>query len=598
MRRLLIALVLTLNTIALPTAAAERLRVRIGPFARSIATSDLEAFAKTGQIPTSLQPYAAFLRPSVQQILSKRLLVNPTLADRTIDNWLGSPTGKQIFETLTAVVPDTSIEQLRVALRQTLRQVKGIDAIALLKAYPQESITINAPEAIALALQFNSSHLQSRILEPTLKRDLAAVTGSFVPPFNPASPGPHRVRRYPLMLRDPQRKMPDGIKGDRSIPTDIYWAPPSQPSQSQSTPTAPLVVISHGFGADRFYLAYLAVHLASHGFIVAAIEHPGSNMSWLLDPAIRRHQAISPTEFIDRPLDVSFLLDELEKINQQPGPLRGQLNTQQASIIGHSLGGYTGLVLAGARIELSQLQQFCRDRHPIGRSPADWLQCAAADLPKSLPPLRDPRVVQVIALNPVIGRLFGKTGLRQVQIPTLFLSSTKDAIAPATDHQLRPFKQLGGQKYLLTAIGSKHLSISNRGLIQSISYLHGLPYDSKSRSKTSLTKLGNSPRSQTPINNHQPEGLNSLETRESQLRSEYDIQEPQVEHLQQLLKGVTLAFIKQLTPDSKTYQPFLTPEYAQSLSTRELPLRLNRSLPESLSDWVEVAILLRWLRLT
>ena len=67
------------------------------------------------------------------------------------------------------------------------------------------------------------------------------------------------------MLRDRSR--------ERSIPVDIYW--------SEAT-HGPLVVISHGFGADRRFFAYLAQHLASHGLTVVSVEHPGSNVASLI----------------------------------------------------------------------------------------------------------------------------------------------------------------------------------------------------------------------------------------------------------------------------------------------------------------------------
>lgn len=61
----------------------------------------------------------------------------------------------------------------------------------------------------------------------------------------------------------------------------------------------------------------------------------------------------------------------------------------------------------------------------------------------------------------------------------------------------------------------------------------------------------------------------------------------ETKYLRQLTKGVSLAFIKQLTPEAKIYKPFLTPAYAQSLSTPELPLRLASELPASIKRWLE-----------
>lgn len=60
--------------------------------------------------------------------------------------------------------------------------------------------------------------------------------------------------------------------------------------------------------------------------------------------------------------------------------------------------------------------------------------------------------------------------------------------------------------------------------------------------------------------------------------------------LRQLTSGVSLAFIKQLTLEAKTYEPFLTPAYAQSLSTPELPLRLNTELPATITPWIDVVV--------
>lgn len=529
------------GAMALPAQAAQRLTIRLGPFQHSVSVADLETYAKTGQIPPSLKPLTSVLTPSVRQMLTQRLLLDPTLGDKVIDNILRSPTGSQIFRSLGMVVPGTSVEQLQGALVLALRQANGLSVIEVLKAFPEENVTINASAALSVALKFNASYLQSQAIAPILERDLT-VPGGFRPAFDPAAPGYKGVRQKTLNLHDWKR--------DRTIPVDLYWADiPLHPYGTNPPPPGPLVVISHGFGADRSYLAYLAHHLASHGLTVAAIEHPGSNISWLLDSSNGRdmQNVIPETEFIDRPRDVSFLLDELEKINHRPGRLRGQLSTHQVTVIGHSLGGYTALALAGAQLDLSDLRQFCREQLPINRSAADWLQCAAVDLPNQRQPLRDERVVQIMALNPLVGRLFGKRGINQVKIPTLILSSTNDAITPALDHQLRPFAQLGGNKYLLTTIGGTHLSIGN---------LSGNPSSNLA----------------------------------------YELQGQRVAPLRQLLQGVTLAFIKQLTPAADTYKPFLSPQYAQYLSTPELPLRFSRSLPGSLGEWVEMAALLHWLR--
>lgn len=133
----------------------------------------------------------------------------------------------------------------------------------------------------------------------------------------------------------------------------------------------------------------------------------------------------------------------------------------------------------------------------------------------------------------MIGELFGKAGLTQVATPTLILAGTADTLTPALSQQLRPFTQLPTPKYLITAIGGTHLSVGDPN-------------------------------------------LNQLLAQSDLVRERQGMA---VEPLRQLVRGVSLAFIQQLTPNAKAYAPFLTPSYAQSLSTPDLPLRLSTNLP-------------------
>jgi len=523
------------QVVAMPvTIAAEQVTLRLGPFEQAIAVSELETFAKTGDLPNSLQVYSSVLTPQVREVLNRRLQLDPKVADKFIADVSSSPLGRQFLKNLGVAVPDLTLPQLQAAVTLAARQANGINLVGVLKAYPEENITIDASSAIALALEFNPSALQSRAISPSLAEELLVTSNSpFQASFDPAAPGKATVKQETLFLQDKQRY--------RSIPVDIYYAQlPALFSSAVSTPS-PLVVISPGFGADRKFFTYLARHLASYGLTVAALEHPDSrtrnlNLSDASDPS----KLLSATEFINRPKDISFVLDELAKIDRKPGTLQGKLNTEQVSVIGHSLGGYTALAVAGGQLNLEQLRQSCKNSSVIAQAPADWLQCAAANLPDKSIQLRDRRVKSAIALNPLIGNLFGNNGLAQVSTPTLILASTDDAVTPILNHQLRPFAQLRNPKYLLTAVGGTHLSAGNTGI--------------------STSELNSSIRERRGA---------------------------EVQPLRQLLSGVSLAFIKQLTPEAKTYAPFLTSAYAQSLSTANLGLRLNTQLPASIASWVE-----------
>jgi predicted dienelactone hydrolase len=516
--------------------AAERLIVRFGPIQQSVAIADLQHFADTGDVPPGLRPYSALLTHGVRQALNSRLQLDPNIGDRLVSDLLQSSAGQRLLDALEVIITDSNVAEIQTALTLAARQLEGLSLISFLRAYPEETITIDGTAAIALASQMNLPYWQSQALSSILERELTvATTEPFQADFDPTAVGEYRVRQQTLTLRDSER--------DRMIPVDLYWSRQSQ---------GPLVVISHGFGADRRFLGYLASHLASHGFTVAALEHPGSNVAWLTELTLGASQTgilgdiLPATEFVDRPKDVSFLLDQLERMNYYSRLLRGKLNTKRVTVIGHSLGGYTALALAGAELNPPALRQFCAEIGPAGLSPADWLQCTAAELPDERVSLQDLRVVQIMALNPVTGHLFDAASLSKITIPTLILTGTDDAITPTVSQQLLPFSQLRSPKYLLTAIGGTHLSVGD------------------------------------PVN------LNHALTESMFIRERRG---EETEALRQLLRGVSLAFIKQLTPEADRYAPFLSSAYAQSFSTPDLKLRLNPELPPNLSNWLTMIAL-------
>ncbi|KYC36547.1 dienelactone hydrolase [Scytonema hofmannii PCC 7110] len=506
------------------TLAAETVTIRLGPFQQSVAIADLEKFAKTGKLPSGLEVLSPFFTSEIREFLTKRFTVDPAFADKFVEEMRQTPIGKQIISSLGAAIPGSTVDTIQVALNIALKQVNGLSPLGFLRAYPQENVTVDATQVIGLAVELNPSHIQSQALGLLLERELSAKSNTpFKAAFDPSIVGNEAVQEQTLNFYDRQR--------NRTLPIDVYW--------SRGNAKNPLVVLSHGFGSNRRSLRYLAQHLASHGITVVAIEHPGSNAMSVnkANDAANLGKLLPPTEFIDRPRDVSFVLDELAKLNTPSGELQGKFNTEKVSIIGHSLGGYTALALVTPEVNLEDLRKFCKDSLNFDKSPGDWLQCSAASLRDKKLRLQDKRVSQAIALNPVIGEIFGKKGLTQITQPVLILAGTEDAITPALKHQIAPFNQLQSEKYLLTAIGGTHLSISDPA---SAAY--------------SIVK----------------------EKRGEEVRS-----------LRRLTQGASLAFVKQLTPEAKTYREFLSPAYAQFLSTPELPISLVSELPTSLKPWVE-----------
>jgi hypothetical protein len=123
----------------------------------------------------------------------------------------------------------------------------------------------------------------------------------------------------------------------------------------------PLVVLSPGFTNSRSALTALAEDLASHGYVVAGIDHtyesfatafPDGRVTSCLAREARRHgTGFWEKAAAGRAADVSFVLDELT--GAYPAwPGAGLIDPSLEAMAGHSLGGASAIpaMLADSRI--------------------------------------------------------------------------------------------------------------------------------------------------------------------------------------------------------------------------------------------------------
>lgn len=518
--------VLSFNLFTRPLLAAENIIFKVGPLQQSLTVNDLENFAKTGKVPPKLQLLSPLFTSNFRYLLNNKMTVDKDLAEQFVNELVDSPQAKILLDQLTIAIPGSSIDLIKVALILGIQQTNNLNLISLLKAYPQDTITLDLTAVLGMVLQFNVSNIQSQILVPKLEEQLKVETPrNYTVSFDPIVTGPETVNKRTLILRDNQRQ--------RLVLTDIY-------STNSNSLDKPLILMSHGFAADRKFLQYLAYHLASYGFVVAAIEHPGSNIYSFIDAGLNLDNLLPETEFIERPKDVTFVLNELENLNQTDNYLGIKFNTKKVTIMGHSFGGYTAFAVAGGELNPKEMRNFCQKTLPLGLSPADWLQCSAAELPDSKIKLKDNRIKQLIAFNPITGNLFGKS-LSNLKIPSLIFASSEDAITPNLDNQLKPFQELTGEKYLAIAFGATHMSITDR-------------------------RNEKSPLAQSTIVK--------------------EIIGEEAEPVRNFAKGITLAFVQQLTPEADKYKQFLNPNYVQNLSSNNIKFRWTNALPSTVEMWL------------
>jgi predicted dienelactone hydrolase len=180
-----------------------------------------------------------------------------------------------------------------------------------------------------------------------------------------------------------------------------------------------LIVISHGLGGSELVHESLAEALARHGYLVAALRHPGDN--WQDHSLIER----GPAAYLgERPRQVSRVLDALLSDPQWSIHIAKDARGPFVGAVGHSAGGYTVLALAGGRFDIARLRAHC-DTHRT----EDPIFCRRNGLntPSSIDPrsTADPRVRAVVALAPV-GAVFDPGSLESITVPSVIYYGARD----------------------------------------------------------------------------------------------------------------------------------------------------------------------------
>ena len=262
--------------------------------------------------------------------------------------------------------------------------------------------------------------------------------------------GKFEVKQYNLELAENGKKS-SSVDTHLDKIQVICYQPYPWPNQR-----VPIIVQSHGLASTPKELELYAHQLASYGYFVVAPQHLGSDVKQLQDMlAGKASEVFRLSEFIERPLNISHLLDRLAEDNLQQ--FQGRLNPQSVGIMGFSFGSYTGLALAGAEIHFEKLEMACE---PISDDPniSLLLQCQALGLPRQTYQFYDPRIKAILCLDSVGSQVFGEQGIGKIKIPVMLVAGSHDLAAPLIFEQIRLFEWLKTScRYLVLMQGKSHV---------------------------------------------------------------------------------------------------------------------------------------------
>jgi predicted dienelactone hydrolase len=173
----------------------------------------------------------------------------------------------------------------------------------------------------------------------------------------PASPRPLGHRVFPLQ---PGRD-------ERTARRLLFWYPAAAPVSRQGPAREPasagsdasvadgrhpVVLFSHGFLGAADQSRFITENLARMGYVVAAVDHDdaidrGARIAF---PDVLRPGDWTGTTQIERRNDLVALLDRMTVLDADPDSfLHRRLDLARIGAVGHSLGGYAVLGMAGAR---------------------------------------------------------------------------------------------------------------------------------------------------------------------------------------------------------------------------------------------------------
>jgi len=263
---------------------------------------------------------------------------------------------------------------------------------------------------------------------------------------------------YPAVARAEEREVDIGPPDDPMFAADRVAADAPWSDSSRHA----LILLSHDFGGVARQLTWLGAALARRGYIVVAVDHPGSNSRDGVTP----EGTYAPWE------RAGDLRSALDLVLADPA-LSRHIDASHLGVAGFSLGGWTAALEVGARADFDQLREFCtspqRDslcdpQSPFAINLDERARVLAKDSMRELTAQEhgdfiDSRIRAAFLIAPVLAQALGRQSLTRIRVPVEILLGGADPVAtPKTNGEwlaqtiprgrLQVLKQVGHYDFL------------------------------------------------------------------------------------------------------------------------------------------------------
>ncbi len=216
----------------------------------------------------------------------------------------------------------------------------------------------------------------------------------------------------------------------------------------------PVVILSHGYTGYRTIMYYLGEHLASHGYIVAAIDHTDSTNADV--DMINSPFSGFVSTLINRSRDQQFTLNHFTTTDNF---LSQVVDKNNAGLIGYSMGGFGAINTVGGCYAFNDKTAAAftglKDTVQIQKAIGLLNSCAGGQYKNVIV---DSKWKAAMALAPWGGQhnLFDSKAMKNIITPVLYVSGDLDDVSGYQGIKSLYNQTGSSNKYLLTYKNARH----------------------------------------------------------------------------------------------------------------------------------------------